>query len=76
MKLKDYPCEGGQCPGTGTCVTLVGDDALLQNQVHARHIYHINDFRFDCRFDDMVIPEHVHHNLPAPRNYAYNTRSH
>ena len=56
-------------------VTLVGDDALLQNQVHARHIYHINDFRFDCRFDDMVIPEHVHHNLPAPRNYAYNTRS-
>ena len=41
-------------------VTLVGDDAVLQNQIHARHIYHINDFRFDCQFDDMVIPEHVH----------------
>jgi hypothetical protein len=42
-------------------VTVQGNDALLQNTVHARHIYHINDFRFDCCFDDMLIPESEHY---------------
>jgi inward rectifier potassium channel len=39
--------------------TVQGNDALLQNIVHAHHIYHINDFRFDCRFDDMVVSSAV-----------------
>ena len=40
-------------------VTVQGNDALLQNIVHAHHIYHINDFRFDCRFDEMVVSSAV-----------------
>ena len=53
--------EGTEPLNLSIHVTVQGNDALLQDTVHARHIYHINDFRFDCHFDDMVIPESEHY---------------
>tara|TARA_B100000795_G_scaffold17640_1_gene11707 strand:+ start:707 stop:1414 length:708 start_codon:yes stop_codon:yes gene_type:complete len=32
LKLKDYPCEGGQCPGTGTCCNDGSDTPCCPDQ--------------------------------------------